>query len=131
LLTVFSPLLSAAPVPAPLEVPVPGLPLEDTVPDSPPTIPVSVPFLVTTSPVPGATGGGDDDVGAGVLVGGEAGGLADFGALAGGAGAVVRSLQPPNERAASSAADNGKTARTMLRFKSMVVSSLSERSRAR
>ncbi|MEP6607833.1 MAG: hypothetical protein ABJA83_04065, partial [Burkholderiaceae bacterium] len=49
MLVVFSSLTWAAPVPAPLAVPVPGLPLAATVPDSPPTIPVSVPFFVTTS----------------------------------------------------------------------------------
>jgi hypothetical protein len=62
----------AAPVPAPLSVPVPGLPLEATVPDSPPIIPVLVPFFVTSSPVPGAMTGaelGFDVVAAGALDG--------------------------------------------------------------
>ena len=54
----------AAPVPAPLSVPVPGLPLEATVPASPPTMPVLVPFFVTSSAVPGGMTGAelDDDV---------------------------------------------------------------------
>ena len=62
----------AAPVPAPLSVPVPGLPLEATVPDSPPIIPVLVPFFVTSSAVPGAMTGPeleDEVLGAGALAG--------------------------------------------------------------
>ena len=55
-------LACAAPVPAPLSVPVPGLPLEATVPDSPPIIPVLVPFFVTSWAVPGATTGAELEV---------------------------------------------------------------------
>ena len=97
---VFSSLAIAAPVPAPLAVPVPGLPLAATVPDSPPTIPVSVPFLVTTS-VPvlgGMTGPEDDDVLAGAVGTGVADGVVVTGR---------RSLQPADAITKSVAANIG------------------------
>lgn len=51
---------------------MPGLPLEATVPDSPPIIPVLVPFFVTSSAVPGAMTGAElevDVLGGGTLAG--------------------------------------------------------------
>jgi hypothetical protein len=53
-----------APVPAPLVEPDPGVPPEPTVPEAPPTIPVSVPFAVTSAPFPGTATVSLDDVGA-------------------------------------------------------------------
>lgn len=80
-------------MPAPLSVPVPGLPLAATVPDSPPIIPVLVPFLVTSSAVPGAMTGADVDV-VGVDVGTGPGDEVVLGA--GVVVTVLRSLQLPS-----------------------------------
>jgi hypothetical protein len=54
---------TAAPVPAPLVDPDPGVPPEPTVPEAPPAIPVSAPFAVTSAPFPGTATGSLDDVG--------------------------------------------------------------------
>ena len=96
---VLLPLPSAAPVPAPLSVPVPGFPLEATVPDSPPTIPVLVPFFVTSAPVPGAMTGAVE-AGTDVLAGGVAAGVVAAGVVVDG----VRSLHAPSESATSATA---------------------------
>jgi len=102
------PLLSAAPVPAPLSVPVPGFPLEATVPASPPTIPVLVPFFVTSSPVPGAMTGpveaGTDVLAAGVEGGGAGAGVGAGAVAAGVVVDVFRSLHAPSESATRAAA---------------------------
>jgi hypothetical protein len=87
LFSVLVPLDSAGPVPPPAAVPVPGFPLDGTVPASPPTMPVSLPFLVSTSvAVLGGTTGscfvvegvledeGVDEVAGGAPVGAGAGG---------------------------------------------------------
>ena len=124
LFVVFSSLACAAPVPAPLVVPVPGFPLAATVPDSPPTIPVSVPFLVPTSvAVPGAITGAEE-AGVDVLAGGEV----DAGALVDGfeAGDLVaaglRSLQPVSNTNALTNADTAKQTRTFTRSSYISVS---------
>lgn len=76
LVSTRSPLDTAGPVPAPATVPVPGLPPEATSPDAPPTMPVSVPFLASTSVavLGGTTGSLRDDVGGDEAAGGAAGG---------------------------------------------------------
>jgi len=116
LFSVFSPLDWAAPVPAPLAVPVPGLPLDATVPASPPTIPVAVPFLLSTSvPLPGGITGADE-VGVGTTLAGVAAGAGAAG------GASLRSLQLLNANAATNAMHAGTMPRGVFRLRLMVVS---------
>lgn len=95
--TVLS-LETAEPVPPPLVEPDPGFPPEPTVPEAPPTMPVSDPFEVTSVPCPGTAAGALD------VVGELDEGLGYSPLLAGGGGTGdLRSWQPASVTTATAA----------------------------
>jgi hypothetical protein len=106
---------TAAPVPAPLLEPDPGVPPEPTVPDAPPTIPVPEPFAVTSAPFPGTATGSLDAAGAGCD------GLEYSPLLA--AGGALRSPQPASVTTATAAT---AAARLILYLRSCIVISVLE-----
>lgn len=106
------PLDSAAPVPPPACVPVPGLPPDATSPDAPPTMPVSVPFFESMSVAAfGGTTGASLEAGGGTLGAGIGAGA---GAVAG--GGAGRSLQ------ATSSATSGDASHRQWRVVMGIVS---------